>query len=578
MDNKESIYPSFIEVNDFRYIKVDDKYISNIVIYDFPTFNTFLSIIEDIPKDTEYTMSMYIQKQDSYKVLKELTYSISTSKSELKTSSSSQVDIDIINKLKDDANSLRKEIQINNQEIFYVNFILTFYSQEKQNLFKQLKYFQSRLYSKQLYSKITNFRHMDEYVLSLPLNKKESFLLKQNFRNFTTNSLGNVFPFYTKNIFDIDGIIFGKIVSQNKLCSIDIFKHNYLNGNMCILGSSGAGKSFFAKLLIIRHFINKKFQYIFDIEGEYSKLVESLNGEVFRFDKNHINILQFFNYEVNNKKNDFYDNKINNILQLIKEIYNIEDLEIFNDFHQAIIKVYEEFGISKNIETLYRSNQDKIYLNKTLKKNNEFPKFNNIAKKLMLNRSKKIANCFESQFPYFCGLTDIDLDNKLVSFDISIVKLDKSQIALKYILDNIINKVKNEISFKSNTIIYFDEVWKYMLYSKDSILSSCIFQLFKTIRKFNASIIVITQDITDIFSDQNLSFGKSILNNCFFKVMFRLDFKDVKVLKEISGINNEILEKISFLNKGQCTFLFNNNIMQLSIEASNYEKELIEGE
>ena len=214
MIDKESMYPSYIDNTDFRCVEMDGKFIASIILYEFPKFNTFLSIVESIPKDIEYTMSIYIQKQDTYKILKELMHFISTSKSEIKTAKSSQIDIDLMTKSSDDANALRKEIQINNQEIFYTNFILTFYSSSKDNLLKILKRFQSKLYSKQLYSKIANFRHLDEYILSLPLNKKGDDLLKQNYKIFTTNALSNIFPFYTKTIFDKNGIVFGKIASE----------------------------------------------------------------------------------------------------------------------------------------------------------------------------------------------------------------------------------------------------------------------------------------------------------------------------------------------------------------------------
>ena len=297
MISKEYIYPSFVDNTDFRYIKVDDKYIASIVIYDFPRYNSFLSILESFPKDIEYTMSIYIKKQDTYKILRELTNSISISKSEIKTAKGSQIDIDVIEKSQDDAAMLRKEIQINNQEIFYINFILTFYSDKDDELLKRLKRFQSKLYSNQIYSKIANFRHLDEYILSLPLVKCEHPLLKQNFRNFTTNSLCNLFFFYTRTIFDKNGVIFGKILSDNVICNIDMFKKSYLNSNMCILGSSGAGKSFFSKLLIIRHFMNGKKQYIFDIEGEYYNIVKKLGGNIFSFSNNHLNILEITTFK-----------------------------------------------------------------------------------------------------------------------------------------------------------------------------------------------------------------------------------------------------------------------------------------
>lgn len=581
MITKDSIYPSYIDNTDFRYIKLDDKYIASIIIYDFPKYNTFLSIIESIPKDIEYTMAIYIKKQDTYKILKELTYSISTSKSEIKTAKSSQIDIDIITKAKDDANLLRKEIQINNQEIFYINFILTFYSNNSDELLKILKRFQSRLYSKQLYSKIANFRHLDEYILSLPLNRKDSNLLKQNFRNFTTNAICNIFPFYTKTIFDTEGVIFGKILSENSICNIDMFKKSYLNSNMCILGSSGAGKSFFAKLLIIRHYINQKEQYIFDLEGEYVNIVKEIGGTIFSFNENHINILQFTKEEISEYKADVYDMKVKKVTLFLKELLEISDKEIEEDINSGIDNSYNKFNINSNLESLYIKDKNKIYLKKMLKRNEDFPTLHDVYIQLKLDKSKTKFKEALKKYPYLFGMTDINFKNSLVLFDISSIGIQNTAKFVKYILQEIILKLKVNMKLKNdikNTLIYVDEFWKYILSNNDNSLLEYFFELFKTIRKLRAGIVIITQDISDIFSEKNINYGKSMLNNCFFKAIFKLDFNDISVLNKISGINHEILESINLLDKGESLIMFNNNSTKLFIQASNYEKELIEGD
>lgn len=581
MITKDSIYPSYIDNTDFRYIKLDDKYIASIIIYDFPKYNTFLSIIESIPRDIEYTMAIYIKKQDTYKILKELTYSISTSKSEIKTAKSSQIDIDIITKAQDDANSLRKEIQINNQEIFYINFILTFYSNNSDELLKILKRFQSRLYSKQLYSKIANFRHLDEYILSLPLNRKDSNLLKQNFRNFTTNAICNIFPFYTKTIFDTEGVIFGKILSENSICNIDMFKKSYLNSNMCILGSSGAGKSFFAKLLIIRHYINQKEQYIFDLEGEYVNIVKELGGTIFSFSENHINILQFTNEEISEYKSDVYDVKVKKVTLFLKELLEISDKEIEEDIKRGIDNSYNKFNINSNLESLYIKDKNKIYLKKLLKRNKDFPTLHDVYIELKLDKSKTNFKEALKKYPYLFGMTDINFKNSLLLFDISSIGIQNTAKVVKFILQEIILKLKVNMKLKKdikNTLIYVDEFWKYILSNNDNSLLEYFFELFKTIRKLRAGIVIITQDISDIFSEKNINYGKSMLNNCFFKVIFKLDFNDISVLNKISGINHEILESINLLDKGESLIMFNNNSTKLFIQASNYEKELIEGD
>ncbi len=580
MISKDYIYPSFIDNRDFRYIKVDDKYIASIIIYDFPKCNSFLSILESFPKDTEYTMSVYIKKQDTYKILRELTNSISISKSEIKTAKGSQIDIDVIEKSQDDAAMLRKEIQINNQEIFYINFILTFYSDRDDELLKMLKRFQSKLYSNQIYSKIANFRHLDEYILSLPLAKCEHPLLKQNFRNFTTNSLCNLFFFYTRTIFDKNGVIFGKILRDNVICNIDMFKKSFLNSNMCILGSSGAGKSFFSKMLIIRHFINGKKQYIFDIEGEYYNIVKKLGGNIFSFSNNHLNILEVTDYEITKYGENFFKFKIKEVVNFLCNILDITDEVSKKELENYTLKAYKKFHINFDLKSLYIKEKNKIYLNNVIRSCNDFPTLNDLEIELKSDLLKMKFIEARKKYPFLFGVTDVDFSSMLTLFDLSNVNLFDTCKVIKYILEKIILKLKVQSFDKNqiNNLVYIDEVWKYVTHSNNNIFLKYIFELFKTIRKLNTGIIIITQDISDLFDKKNVNYGKSILNNCFFKVVFKLDFNDVNVLSKISGIDNEILEEIKLLNKGEAMVAFNNNNTRILIEATNYEKELIEGD
>ena len=135
---------------------------------------------------------------------------------------------------------------------------------------------------------------------------------------------------------------------------------------MCILGSSGAGKSFFAKLLIIREHIAGKQEYVFDVEGEYSHMVKKLGGEVFSFNDNHINILEITESEINMYKESVYNVKISKVMKLISKLFKIENNEILEDIYQGINKSYKDFNISDNVSSLYINDENKIYLKKKI--------------------------------------------------------------------------------------------------------------------------------------------------------------------------------------------------------------------
>lgn len=567
--------PGYIDNTNFKYLNVDEKIIISLSLDEYQKYTKFIQIMESIPKNINYDMAMYIKKQDTNQILKELTYKISSSSAEIKTINNNQIDIDVINNVKNDAINLRKEIQINNQEVFNVSIFITFYSDNFKDLMYKVKSFQSNLYSKGLNSSITNFRHLDSYILSLPLNNsiKKNFILSDNC--FTTDSLSLNFPFYTKNIFDLNGIIFGFTSSDNKICNIDIFDNKYLNPNMCILGSSGSGKSYFTKLLIIRNFLCGKKQYIFDLEGEYINVAKNTYQKYINFldnDTYNFNLLEIFNYELKDKY--WFQNKINKVSSIISKLIDINDKEI-DIIKEALIKTYNDYGINDDINSIYeKSTNEIIYINNKIRDSSKFPTLNDLINNI---KSKKLGKLLiEKVIDKYKSLSthsNFNLYDNIVVFNTKNLEQRAFSCLVKYFLDEI--KIFSKYS-NIKTIIYIDEIWKYVSIKDNNDIALTIFEYYKTLRKYNSSIISITQDITDFFAYDNGNYGKSILNNCGFKLFFRIEFSDRKILENMHITDNSQFDKIYKLNKGQGLLNFCNNNIVINIKSSQYEEKIME--
>ena len=110
-----------------------------------------------------------------------------------------------------------------------------------------------------------------------------------------TNGLISTYSFISSTICDENGVLFGTNIYSDSLIFVDRFNINkYKNSNMSIFGTSGARKSFFAKLLILRSRIIGINQYVIDPEREYGKLCENLAGALIKIgpsSKSYINVL-----------------------------------------------------------------------------------------------------------------------------------------------------------------------------------------------------------------------------------------------------------------------------------------------
>ncbi len=578
----KNLFPSYIDNTKFNYIKLDNIFSSSIIIYDYPKYISAFDITESLPKDIEYDMSIYTRKIDTYSVLKELTHYITLTDTEISTINKNQIDIDIIKKVKDDSKELRREIQINNEEIFLITIIITVFDKDKNNLLSKIKSIQSKLYSKQFISNIANFRHLDSYLLTLPLINSENNIIKNVYRNFTTTAISATFPFYELNVIDEKGIIFGNCEKTNSICCIDIFSNSYMNSNTCIFGSSGSGKSFLVKLLIVRNFFKGIKQYIFDPEGEYSYIFSDIKHDVISFsscnENKYINIFDITEMHVNIYAENTINLKSKNISNFICNICDITEESEINQIYETILSTYSLFSIT-DVESLYQvSEENKIYINKKIKDSTQFPTFIDFIKEIKNSNLKiKITNEILNKYPIFSKHTNIDFNSSIIVFDLSCLDQNSINIISSFLFDIIDLRLRNNGILKNHekVLIYIDEIWKFI--SNKISMEEKILSLFKSIRKKNAGIITITQDISDFFSYKSGLYGKGILNNSGFKIFFKTNYSDTAVLNNLSDMSSSTIDDIARLTKGQCKIIFKNNIVNINVQASDYERKLIEG-
>jgi len=79
-------------------------------------------------------ISIFYEKQDPYKTIRNLTYHIANVGVDLKESNQNRQDIDIAAFTYNDAKYIRKEIQVNNEDIYFLYIYINLFSEniEKQ--------------------------------------------------------------------------------------------------------------------------------------------------------------------------------------------------------------------------------------------------------------------------------------------------------------------------------------------------------------------------------------------------------------------------------------------------------------
>lgn len=236
-----------------------------------------------IDTNININISIFYEKQDTYKTIKDLTYHIGNIGVELKDNNQNRQDIDIAAFSYNDAKYIRKEMQINNEEMYYMYIYLTVFSKDKNELEYLLNKIEGVSQSRGIQTRRAYFREEQTFLSTLPIMQNNNDVKNVTKRNILTTGLLSTYPFISSSIFDENGIFIGTNIYNNSLVFIDRYDTNkYKNANICIFGTSGAGKSYYTKLLILRNRLLGIEQYIIDPEREYINICNNLEGSLFK--------------------------------------------------------------------------------------------------------------------------------------------------------------------------------------------------------------------------------------------------------------------------------------------------------
>lgn len=176
------------------------------------------------------------------------------------------------------------------------------------------------LQCKGMQTKRAYFRQEQAFLSCLPLFNNNKDVKEITRRNILTNGLLATYPFITSSIYDDDGVFVGTNTNNNSLIFINKYNSNkYKNANMCIFGTSGAGKSYCTKLLILRYRLLGIEQYVIDPEREYTSLCNNLEGTMLKIgpsSQTYINVFDIREESLEESQNGYLATKISKLIRI----------------------------------------------------------------------------------------------------------------------------------------------------------------------------------------------------------------------------------------------------------------------
>ncbi len=483
---------------------------------------------------------------------------------------------------------IKNGIANNNEDLFYLSVFITVSARTYEELLWRKQQMIDMLKSMDMYVSECRFQQEAAFRAVMPFLQIPPELEKKSQRNVLTSGAASTYMFTSFEMSDDSGVLLGVNRHNNSLCIIDLFdtKKNK-NANLNLLGTSGAGKTFTLQLLALRMRMRGIQCFILaPIKGhEFRRACNKIGGQFIRIapgSPHCINIMEIRHtlapeMELIDEM-DYSDmdsmlaRKIQQLMiffsLLIPDMTNVEEQLL----DEALIKTYEEFGITHDNASLY---EDMSQVPPKMKK---MPILGDLHRHLLENPLTERVAVIVSRFvtgsaQSFNQPTNVDLSNKYVVLDLSELKGKLLPVGMMIALDYVWDCVKADRTKKKAIMI--DEIWQLVGAASNKQAAEFCLTIFKTIRGFGGAAISATQDLSDFFSLEDGKYGRAIVNNSKNKIILNLEPDEARYVQDVLKLTKTEMRSITRFERGEALVYSNNNKVPVVIKASQEEQELI---
>ena len=292
----------------------------------------------------------------------------------------------------------------------------------------------------------------------------------------------------------------------------------------------------------------------------------------------HINVLDIREESLEDGEQGYLANKISKLIGFFNLIFGELNEEEKAIIEEKLIEVYKQKGITFDDKTLFKEENNKINIKPVFKSTKDMPLLEDLYNLFEKDEKTKVFKTklipfIKGSLNFFNNYTNIETENKLIIADIYELGEENLKYGMYLFIEMFWDKIKKDRKVKK--AIYMDEIWRLIGVTSNKEVASFIYKIFKTIRKYGGSSVAITQDISDLFSLEEGTYGKAILNNSEIKTFFSLEEENIKVLEKYTNLSDKEKIEIKSLKRGECLMFVGNEHILIKIEASDYEKKLI---
>ena len=385
------------------------------------------------------------------------------------------------------------------------------------------------------------------------------------YRNLDTRSLATTFPFASSTLAMERGVHYGIARHNHSPVIFDPFDDSLENANAVIFAKSGAGKSYFTKLMALRNLLVGVDFLIVDPEDEYRSLCAAVGGQVVRLASTsgqHLNPFDLPPPEGTDEAGrDPLAEQVAALLGLL-DVMLAEPGGTLGPHERATLdralyQTYAAAGITQDPRTHNRRVPELSDLHAVLAASTD-----TLAKSLAERLWRYVAGSLAG---LFAGPTNVALDQRLVVFNIQALEPELRPLGIHLIASFVWNTIRRA---RRPRLLVIDEAWSLMQYPEGGAFLA---SMARRARKYYLGLVTITQDVADFLGCEP---GRTVLANAAIKLLMRQDAATIEPVVAAFGLSPEERQLLLSAGKGEGLFFARGSHVALTVEASPLEHRL----
>ena len=582
---RDVLSPTTADLTPKGYIVVDGIYHAYLYLagygYSCTVGNGWLSHLVEAGEGV--SLSFSIERQPKEKILPKITQATMLNRSRMREVGDTRQDYEELDSAIASGLFLKEQMNRQGEDFYYMHTVIEVVADDPETLEQRLSAVETLCVATDMLSKRCDFKHEQGFLSSLPLLSLDPDIERKSRRNALTSGVAAAFPFASFELCDRGGIFLGLNQQNRSACMLDLFDSSkYNNGNFCLLGASGVGKTYTIETVAMRlRQQQKRVVIVAPIKGfEYRSACQLVGGVYARLSPSStdcVNIMEIRRTSLDSdadmgenavRQDSLLSAKIGRLLifySLLKKDVTEEDK---NYLDASLMECYGQFGITfdntslTDVDGAPRTMPTLADWYAVLNGREETRHLAIVLSRFVTGSASRMG-----------GQTNIDLTNPYLVLDTSDCPKEL-RAAVTFIADEVAGDI-SQASRVEPVAIILDEIWVLVGILSNPDAAEFVIELVKTCRGFGNIVITATQDLIDYFSLEDGKYGKAILNNSRFKLILQMEEDEARLVQANMALTEAEVAQVTRFQRGEGLLCIGRNRVPISIHASRKEHDAI---